>query len=254
MSKKLIFVIVFLLVATMVHAGRNALTPVNLIPLTSTGTSNVNVTGFNQTDYTLNVTDGIVGVNTTVIQKRVTGTCSSSQAIRIINEDGTVTCVSVGGGAGGGGIATPYTEYFNGSNNIITLNNNDTSQFESIYYNGQKLRIDIDYFITHKSTNSNVTINIPMFDIDYLIIDYFTTTLTNISYNTDDYTGLQLLPSKNVTLSNTALSSSEKVYLNGQRLRVTIDYDIGHLSSSSWLQIYNPIINSDYVVVDYYTE
>jgi len=38
--------------------------------------------------------------NTTYLQRRVTGTCDSGNAIRVIAADGTVTCQAVGGGAG----------------------------------------------------------------------------------------------------------------------------------------------------------
>lgn len=39
-----------------------------------------------------------VSTDTNCLQRRVTGTCSSGNAIRVINSDGTVTCQSVGGG------------------------------------------------------------------------------------------------------------------------------------------------------------
>jgi len=42
-----------------------------------------------------------ISVDTTVIQSRVTGTCGASNAIRVINQDGSVTCEPVAGTAGG---------------------------------------------------------------------------------------------------------------------------------------------------------
>ena len=44
--------------------------------------------------------DLLDGLNSTDFQMRVSGSCSAGEAIRIINTDGTITCISVGGSSG----------------------------------------------------------------------------------------------------------------------------------------------------------
>jgi len=65
----------------------------------------------NDTTYTagtgLILSGNQFSVDTSIIQRRVTGSCSSGNAIRAINSDGTVICEPVGGG-GGGDITAVY--------------------------------------------------------------------------------------------------------------------------------------------------
>jgi len=51
-----------------------------------------NVTGFNETDNSLNITGLILGVNTTIIQNRVTTNCGLDSYLSEIGEDGIGTC------------------------------------------------------------------------------------------------------------------------------------------------------------------
>jgi hypothetical protein len=63
------------------------------------------VTGGSIVDGTIKTAD----IDATLIQRRVTGTCTAGNAIRTVAQDGTVTCEPVGGGSGTGDITSVNT-------------------------------------------------------------------------------------------------------------------------------------------------
>jgi len=70
----------------------------------------------------LNLVGAVLSADTTTLQRRVSGSCGSGNAIRVIDEDGTVTCESVGGGV------DPHDhwgETWSGSGVGLTLNSTD---------------------------------------------------------------------------------------------------------------------------------
>jgi hypothetical protein len=53
--------------------------------------------------------DQLDGLDSTALQKRVTGTCATGTAVRVVNANGTVACQAVGAAAGGSPIAGVVT-------------------------------------------------------------------------------------------------------------------------------------------------
>jgi hypothetical protein len=67
---------------------------------------------------------GTISVDTTYLQRRVSGSCTAGNAIKIINSDGTVTCEAVSGGGGIGGLISAGQIAFGSGSNIISGDNN----------------------------------------------------------------------------------------------------------------------------------
>ena len=87
-----------------------------------------NVTGgsgsgiYNATDISTNATLGIIGVNISYIQRRVSSSCIAGSSIRAIAQDGTVTCETDDLGAGGGGPWNETDPSLNTSTTILGAN------------------------------------------------------------------------------------------------------------------------------------
>lgn len=104
----------------------------------------INISGFNETYYTINESGTKIGVNLSAVQKRVNYTCAAGSSIRVIAVDGTVTCetddagagsydLNISGDTGTGAITDAETLTFEGSADISTVVNANTL---TIDYNG----------------------------------------------------------------------------------------------------------------------
>lgn len=85
-------------------------------------------------------TTGSIAVNTTTIQQRVTGSCAVGSSIRVINNDGTVTCQTdnagpanafVQGGNAFGATATLGTT--DGRTLVLVANGSEVMRYEGVY-------------------------------------------------------------------------------------------------------------------------
>jgi len=67
-----------------------------------------------------------------------------------------------------------------------------------------------------------------------------------------DCSGTDGATNRVLTLANTAVSSQERVYLDGVRLQQNTDYTVSHLSASSTITFIVPVWNTQKIQVDYF--
>ena len=91
-------------------------------PITTSGTLSI-ATGGVTSAHIADGTVGAVDVNPAQVQLRVTGTCATGSAIRVVDQSGTVTCQSVGSGTVTAVTASPPLASSGGTTPNISLPN-----------------------------------------------------------------------------------------------------------------------------------
>jgi Chaperone of endosialidase len=91
-------------------------------PITTSGTLSI-ATGGVTSAHIADGTVGAVDVNPAQVQLRVTGTCATGSAIRVVDQSGTVTCQSVGSGTVTAVTASPPLASSGGTTLNISLPN-----------------------------------------------------------------------------------------------------------------------------------
>ncbi len=93
-------------------------------------TTNINLTGnggvlvYNPTSNTY-----ILSISTSTIQSRITGTCPAGEAVRVVNQDGTVVCQSTSGTGNGDSFWTANgNNIFNNNSGNVGLGTNNPQQ------------------------------------------------------------------------------------------------------------------------------
>jgi len=71
-------------------------------------------------------------------------------------------------------------------------------------------------------------------------------------YLGSNLTGINGDSNRVLTLTNSALSSREKIYLDGLRLKLNIQYSISHLSNNSTATFLIPIWDDQVIAAEYF--
>jgi hypothetical protein len=93
-----------------------------------------------------------LSADTNYLQRRVSGTCTGTNAIQIINSDGTVSCVSTGGG----GLTLPYAGTTSGSPGFSVTGTTGTIAIRGLATNTGAITNYGGYFEAYGSTGRGV--------------------------------------------------------------------------------------------------
>jgi len=80
-----------------------------------------------------------------------------------------------------------------------------------------------------------------------------TTGVVSLSRRGANCTGTNGTVNRILTLTNSALTTTVIVWVNGTMLHETFDFTISHLGANSTITFLNPIWNEDYIGVLYFT-